>query len=213
MDAHSSLSSRGFLARDVGRQPANLLHSCTQGGVASRAGLSRSGEDSVHRELDSIIHRVNSLIQFTNRPVFETRLDLGADASLQLDRPCEAPLSQNACRSRGLEPDVSFSEKPASNGLGQSPHQQSLHKSAGKHSSDPQGAESTATLQSHAHGTDMFSLSTLQANIDYGFAEAFTTYGAIGCKVWVYKGMYVEGQTDETESKAAGGRARARGRR
>jgi len=31
-------------------------------------------------------------------------------------------------------------------------------------------------------------LHTLKANIEYGFAEAFTTYGAIGVKVWVFKG-------------------------
>ncbi|MBC8099897.1 MAG: 30S ribosomal protein S3 [Armatimonadetes bacterium] len=29
---------------------------------------------------------------------------------------------------------------------------------------------------------------TLRANIDYGFAEALTTYGRIGIKVWIYKG-------------------------
>lgn len=31
-------------------------------------------------------------------------------------------------------------------------------------------------------------LTTLRADIDYGFAEAKTTYGVIGCKVWIYKG-------------------------
>ena len=31
-------------------------------------------------------------------------------------------------------------------------------------------------------------LSTLRADIDYGFAEARTTYGIIGVKVWIYKG-------------------------
>jgi len=31
-------------------------------------------------------------------------------------------------------------------------------------------------------------LHTLKADIDYGFAQAYTTYGVIGCKVWVYKG-------------------------
>ena len=31
-------------------------------------------------------------------------------------------------------------------------------------------------------------LQTLRANIDYGTAEAFTTYGQIGVKVWIYKG-------------------------
>ena len=31
-------------------------------------------------------------------------------------------------------------------------------------------------------------LQTLRADIDYGFAEAHTTYGRIGVKVWIYKG-------------------------
>ncbi|MGP1272992.1 MAG: 30S ribosomal protein S3 [Phycisphaerales bacterium] len=55
-------------------------------------------------------------------------------------------------------------------------------------------------------------LSTLQANVEYGFAESFTTYGVIGVKVWIYKGPYSTEQ-DETASSAAGGQARARGRR
>jgi small subunit ribosomal protein S3 len=56
-------------------------------------------------------------------------------------------------------------------------------------------------------------LSSLQANIDYGFAESNTTYGVIGVKVWVYKGMYSEGEPEEIDSRAAGARPRARGRR
>lgn len=55
-------------------------------------------------------------------------------------------------------------------------------------------------------------LSTLQANIDYGFAESLTTYGIIGVKVWIYKGPYTSEQ-EENQSKAAGAQARARGRR
>lgn len=31
-------------------------------------------------------------------------------------------------------------------------------------------------------------LTTLRADVDYGFSEAFTTYGTIGVKVWIYKG-------------------------
>ncbi len=31
-------------------------------------------------------------------------------------------------------------------------------------------------------------LGTFRADIDYGFAEAFTTYGCIGIKIWIYKG-------------------------
>jgi small subunit ribosomal protein S3 len=35
-------------------------------------------------------------------------------------------------------------------------------------------------------------LHTLRADIDYGTAEALTTYGIIGIKVWVYKGEIFE---------------------
>lgn len=37
-------------------------------------------------------------------------------------------------------------------------------------------------------------LQTLRADIDYGFAEAKTTYGNIGIKVWIYKGEVLPGQ-------------------
>ncbi|MHB1610859.1 MAG: 30S ribosomal protein S3 [Sulfobacillus sp.] len=36
-------------------------------------------------------------------------------------------------------------------------------------------------------------LHTLRADIDYGFAEAHTTYGVIGVKVWIYKGQILPG--------------------
>ncbi len=47
------------------------------------------------------------------------------------------------------------------------------------------GAEIARTEQYH-EGT--IPLQTLRADIEYGFAEANTTYGKIGVKVWVYKG-------------------------
>jgi small subunit ribosomal protein S3 len=56
-------------------------------------------------------------------------------------------------------------------------------------------------------------LSSLQAEIDYGFAEAFTPYGSIGVKVWIYKGPYSTETPEEEQSNAAGARPRARGRR
>jgi small subunit ribosomal protein S3 len=56
-------------------------------------------------------------------------------------------------------------------------------------------------------------LSTLQANVDYACVHAFTTYGVIGTKVWVYKGMFTDAEEEQIDSKAAGARARARGRR
>ena len=47
------------------------------------------------------------------------------------------------------------------------------------------GAEIARTEQYH-DGT--IPLQTIRADIDYGFAEAATTYGRIGIKVWLYKG-------------------------
>jgi small subunit ribosomal protein S3 len=44
-------------------------------------------------------------------------------------------------------------------------------------------------------------LQTLRADIDYGFAEANTTYGKIGVKVWIYKGEVLPGKKE-----AEGGR-------
>ncbi|MCB9506809.1 MAG: 30S ribosomal protein S3 [Myxococcales bacterium] len=38
-------------------------------------------------------------------------------------------------------------------------------------------------------------LHTLRAEIDYGFAEAHTTYGAIGVKVWIFKGEVLDKQS------------------
>jgi len=56
-------------------------------------------------------------------------------------------------------------------------------------------------------------LSTLQANVDYACVPSHTTYGTIGIKVWVYKGMFTDAEEEQIDSKAAGARARARGRR
>jgi small subunit ribosomal protein S3 len=48
-------------------------------------------------------------------------------------------------------------------------------------------------------------LHTLRARIDYGFAEAHTTYGCIGIKVWIFKGeVLAKGiPTEKTEEAAA----------
>ena len=44
-------------------------------------------------------------------------------------------------------------------------------------------------------------LHTLRADIDYGTAEANTTYGIIGVKVWIFKGEII-GAADEAEAEA-----------
>jgi small subunit ribosomal protein S3 len=48
-------------------------------------------------------------------------------------------------------------------------------------------------------------LHTLRADIDYGTAEAHTTYGVIGIKVWVFKGEVLKGQTSEIDKSSIKG--------
>lgn len=50
-------------------------------------------------------------------------------------------------------------------------------------------------------------LHTLRADIDFGFAEALTTYGILGVKVWIYKGeifdLYKQQETETAKSASA----------
>ncbi len=54
-------------------------------------------------------------------------------------------------------------------------------------------------------------LHTLRAKIDYGFAEAHTTYGIIGIKVWIFKGeVLAKGIQAEPKEEKKGGRRPSR---
>ncbi len=61
------------------------------------------------------------------------------------------------------------------------------------------GAEIARTEQYH-DGT--IPLQTLRADIDYGFAEAATTYGRLGVKVWIYRGEVLQ---DNNRPRKEGG--------
>ncbi len=61
------------------------------------------------------------------------------------------------------------------------------------------GGAEIARVETYHEGT--IPLQTIRADIDYGFAEAKTTYGRIGVKVWVYKGEVLH----ESRKKREGG--------
>ena len=70
------------------------------------------------------------------------------------------------------------------------------------------GAEIARTEQ-YSEGS--VPLHTLRADIDYGTAEALTTYGIIGIKVWVYKGEIMEHDPMAQDKKQeTSGQSRAR---
>ncbi|NMB09563.1 MAG: 30S ribosomal protein S3 [Tissierellia bacterium] len=76
------------------------------------------------------------------------------------------------------------------------------------------GGADMARTEGYKEGT--IPLQTLRADIDYGFAEADTQYGKIGCKVWIYKGEVLPGMKEaEISDKKAPKRRndRRRGKR
>ena len=59
------------------------------------------------------------------------------------------------------------------------------------------GGADMARTEFYKEGT--VPLQTLRADIDYGFAEANTTYGKVGVKVWIYKGEILPSKTKKVE--------------
>ena len=59
------------------------------------------------------------------------------------------------------------------------------------------GGADIARTESYSEGT--IPLQTLRADIDYGFAEADTTYGKVGVKVWIYKGEILPSKPAKAE--------------
>ena len=59
------------------------------------------------------------------------------------------------------------------------------------------GGADMARTEFYKEGT--IPLQTLRADIDYGFAEADTTYGKIGVKVWIYKGEVLPAKKAKVE--------------
>lgn len=62
------------------------------------------------------------------------------------------------------------------------------------------GGADMARTETYHEGT--IPLQTLRANIDYGFAEASTTYGKTGVKVWIYKGEVLPVKAQKKEGGA-----------
>ena len=62
------------------------------------------------------------------------------------------------------------------------------------------GGAEIARSETYHEGT--IPLQTIRADIDYGFAEAATTYGRLGIKVWIYKGEVLKGDVAKARAMA-----------
>ena len=68
------------------------------------------------------------------------------------------------------------------------------------------GGAEIARSETYKEGT--IPLQTIRADIDYGFAEAKTTYGRIGVKVWIYTGEVLQVSNNEKRERPARRRPR-----
>ena len=64
------------------------------------------------------------------------------------------------------------------------------------------GGADMARTEFYSEGT--IPLQTLRADIEYGFAEADTTYGKVGVKVWIYKGEVLPTKKNEEKTVQEG---------
>ena len=72
------------------------------------------------------------------------------------------------------------------------------------------GGAEIARSETYKEGT--IPLQTIRADIDYGFAEAKTTYGRIGVKVWIYTGEVLQVSNNERRERPARRRPRRENR-
>ena len=72
------------------------------------------------------------------------------------------------------------------------------------------GGAEIARSETYKEGT--IPLQTIRADIDYGFAEAKTTYGRIGIKVWIYTGEVLQVSNNENRQKPVRRRPRRENR-
>ena len=103
-------------------------------------------------------------IKEVNRPDRDAQL-VAENIAQQLENRISFRRAMKSCMSRSMKTGIKGIKTSVSGRLG--------------------GADMART-EFYSEGT--IPLQTLRADIDYGFAEADTTYGKIGVKVWIYKG-------------------------
>jgi len=155
------------------------VHTAKPGLVIGKGG---SGIEELRREVIKLTGR-DVLMNITEIKVPETSAQLVAEnIAAQLERRISFRRAMKQAMSRAMKLGAKGIKTQVSGRLG--------------------GAE-IARTEHYREGT--IPLQTLRADIDYGFAEANTTYGKIGVKVWIYKGEVLPAV--KTEKREEGGEA------
>ena len=159
------LYSAGVAKIEIERSANKLkldLHVAKPGVVIGKAG---AGIDALKAELEKMTKKtvIVNIVEVRN-PDKDAQL-VAENIALAIERRVAFRRAMKQAIQRAMKSGVKGIKVSASGRLG--------------------GAEIARTEQYH-EGT--IPLQTLRADIDYGFAEADTTYGKIGVKVWVYNG-------------------------
>ena len=169
----------GIEIERVAKRVQVTIHTAKPGMVIGRGG---SGVEALRKELEKLTDkRVYINIQEIKVPELDGQLVAEGIAS-QLERRTSYRRAMKQAIQRSMRSGALGVKVTVSGRLG--------------------GAE-IARTEGYREGT--VPLQTLRADIDYGFAEAHTTYGRIGVKVWVYKGEILpEAKVEDDKKEAAG---------
>jgi len=139
------------------------IHTAKPGMIIGRGG---QGIDALKAQIQKMVGDKNVLINIVEVKAAEAEAQLMAEnIAQQLEKRISFRRAMKQTIQRAMKTGVKGVKTTSSGRLG--------------------GAE-IARSESYHEGT--IPLQTLRADINYGFAEADTTYGKIGVKVWVYKG-------------------------
>lgn len=168
--------SRIEIERAANKVKVNI-HTAKPGLVIGKGG---TGIEELRKDLEKLTNK-NILINITEIKVPELSAQLVAEnIASQLEKRISFRRAMKQAMSRAMKLGAKGIKTAVSGRLG--------------------GAEIARTEHYH-EGT--IPLQTLRADIDYGFAEADTTYGKIGVKVWIYKGEVLPAV--KREKKVEGG--------
>lgn len=152
------------------------IHTAKPGIVIGRQG---SGIEALRKDLEKLTNK-SILLNITEIRTPETNAQLVAEnIAAQLEKRISFRRAMKQAMSRAMRLGAKGIKTAVSGRLG--------------------GAE-IARTEHYSEGT--IPLQTLRADIDYGFAEANTTYGKIGVKVWIYKGEVLP--TNNKDKKEGG---------
>lgn len=152
------------------------IHTSKPGMVIGRGG---SGVEELRKELEKMTGRKVSInVEEVKNPSMDAQL-VAENIASQLERRVSFRRAMKQSLQRTLRSGAKGIKTSVAGRLG--------------------GADMART-EGYSEGS--IPLQTLRADIDYGAAEADTTYGKIGVKVWIYKGEILPPVDDEEEEKS-----------